>query len=394
MKKNMARLIVATLLIMVCLPPVYATNARVEAMGGYGGYFDNITNIFSYPTQIADYPNYMLIELGTLGKTDTGGEEGSSSPADPSMGGIVALSDALSLGIYFNRYHIITGIVNENEKNLMSPLKGGMAKIENRLDLLGSLDLGNASVGVGVYVGSGVDNDGTNDKESSILAFNFGGSLDLQSIEIDGSFSIDTFSITNKTASGDEEWESDGFYRWSIRAAVPLSENIEIVPEFRYQNGSTKYRPANGGTQTQDYNNLDLGAGINYRNGESFVTAGLTYYRYRYENKSVDKSLKTTGFPLLFNIGYETKMLTDWLVGRVGVQKRVFGTYKSSSKNTTIEKSLLTSDDNFLSLGLGIEIDSFRVDAVIFENNLYSFTGLFSGLESNIVSRVSILYQF
>lgn len=399
----------------------YASNARVDALG-FGEddiYILDAKNVFTLPSSINDYPNKIMLELyktndadnaavNDQGRTDTGDGE------DPEGGGIWKISDSASLMVYLNRK-------NEIVEEIRDAQAGGAAVFtepKNPLDIIFSYDIGASVFALQLYLAKGAEyNDATNNEmESSVTSFNLGLQQDFGSdMILDVALGMDMYSAETKpedTTGGGTKVDMDSSTNFTLtgRMFLPMAGKLKLVPALTYMSKGydveTGAYPGGVYQKSQDEKNEEsryrLGVGVNRETDTNLFLASIDFVGISIEEKetaaatgiTTKTTTETTGLPLKFRAGFESKMFKDWLIGRIGLQKWIYGEIEVKTDTAKVKNTLSTEDDDFLSLGLGIKYGNFAFDAVIYENNFFSGTYLLSGNESNLLSKISMSYNF
>lgn len=428
---------------------VYATNARVEAMGKSTTFIMDDMSIFDNPANIGIFPNFLVGEFGSYAQENlTVGEN--RDPQYPWFGGIfsmglgddIGLDPKVSIAGAFNRqddwFRYLPQAVIVDDEVLGQRTVDIPTPITNFDGFLGMSDERGNLFGVHVYAGiqDGIQDNQVLDQAAfaQILKLDFG-----TNYQYDEDVDLEVALGIGRIAFGDMESNPFGgeysFYGFTRLFSTIKEINGELVP-------SASFEIINAGSKT--VTNAQAGMGVNVSLDRGFFWLGFEgLYRstdqanlvvgsgdfdgvdgvdvsesgseieYIYEDQRADNS--ASGVDIQEEIGgrvsfgIERNIWYDWFVIRVGGQKEIL--WNECQVNNTLslgnEYSALcgangqhwrtnpagdgTAGDH-VGFGFGINVEEkLKVDAVLSEDIL--FRNPFQG-GGRWVSRISGSYSF
>jgi len=277
----------------------------------------------------------------------------------------------------------VVSIVNSNPAADVIPMN-------NNLTLLGSYDLGNFTVGLGLSYAS-TTNDfkpatGNGDKNS---ASQFGVNLSTigkisSSFSLDAAFSLSMPSATYEPGTGDKEEASATNLMFNARGFFKLGGKFSLVPSVMFYNSSGTYKVGSNSTDLPSMMGFGVGAGLVYQNGSLLIAGGPAFM---YESMTISSisgvrpelSDSRLVFPA-WNLGAEWQF-TEWLVGRAGYVASTFSlTNQSVATPTTVNEQTSTGfGQGDVRLGVGFRFGGFTLDATVNDDVLRQGFNLIGG---------------
>ena len=390
---------------------LYATDARVIALGGDNLFYIDEVSIFQNPANIGLYPDLLY---GSLGVYRSFGTDSSTSryhePSDPFFGGIASLPftpdtingnkhSAFFLGGFFNRHDAMLDYLDPHSGRYVGNTGDVMIRPSGAVDLLLGYSWQNGTmIGIGGYAASGSSTVGpVIDSETSLYKLNAGIRApfgDNGAVE----WSAGTGLMRGKGDSAGAGLgpiivaDNDGFYRSDLRIFIPLHNTATtIVPQAHYSNISLYH----GEVSLAGFSG---GVGINVPLTRGLFWAGLQYL-FQENGYFHDSTSTSNGGKVSF--GIEHYIIGDWLIARAGGEKVLAYTSTTyagrASAKGTVSDNLPQSgtDSDLLGLGLGFVIKArLRIDVVVSDNLPYTLGIVTGGSEPYLLSRVSATYRF
>lgn len=447
------RRVLSAILIAGCVCASYATDARVITMGRTDAFFMDDMSIYRNPANISVYPNMLIGSYGVYrsdSSLDAVGDEDYAAlyrrnrdPQRPYFGGILSYSlnqsaeagdqyPMLSVGLIVNRHDPMvdyltegTRTFEERSRSILNDFEANwnnadvptdsldyfFAKPIGKFDLLLGYALPNgAMIGVGGYAAFQENNlQGGKKDEPEYQAKVFKGNAGItwpiaktMDLEISGGGGVLTGigrSVWYETKQAGELAVNGGDTTeavvladndWSMHADVRLFSalrtlNGDFVPHFSMER-------LNLAQEKISFTNVSFGIGLNINIDRGFFWAGLEGL---YEEADIfDDNTSAIGGRLGF--GIERNVLWDWLIWRVAGSKKIM--YRSLSEEAGYwEENPVAdaSDEDLVSFGLGANLENrLKVDVVVAEDVLYTFTNLISGNHHHLLTRISATYSF
>ncbi|HUI93459.1 MAG TPA: hypothetical protein VLX68_14525 [Chitinivibrionales bacterium] len=402
----------------------YATDARVLTMGGNDNFFMDDVSIFRNPANINYYPNMIIGSLGVYlpDSTDTGAlaalRLNNKEPQKPYGGTILSYSlnqssesgnqyPLLSFGLILNRYDPLLNYLDPGSSDFQ------MAFGTNRRDLVapvGKIDLmlgyalqNGAMIGVGTYLAFQRQNINDTNYETSVYKANVGinwpiaksmnleVSFDFASLTGIGTIARQTGTNSPLVDTNENIAKNDLYFKGDIRLFSALTAlNGDFVPHLSIERI---------GLEGFSQMNYSLGLGVNINIDKGFFWTGIEGLveekNYSKVNGYVKDSMPT-GIGGRIGAGLERNVVWDWLVLRIGVNKKLL--YVSDGgENGHWEQNPEAdgSDDDFAAVGVGVNIENrFRIDGVLAENIFYTWTNLISAPQHHVMDRITLTYSF
>ena len=440
---SLKKVLITGLIFSACA--VYATNARVEAMGKNATFIMDDMSIFDNPANIGIYPNYLIGEMGSYIENDIKPGE-NRDPQSPWFGGIfsmglgedMGLDPKVSIAGAFNRqdewFKYLPQAVIVDDLLVGDSIVSVPTPITNFDGFLGASDEEGNLLGLHVYAGiqDGIDNYGNLDSRAFAQILKLDAGINYQydediDLEIHGGLGRIAYGESDSNPfSGNLSFFGGGRMFSTIEAI-----NGELVPAASFEYVEAGERKIFDGQAGMGVNvSLDRGffwlglEGI-YRKQSAKLLAGMdslvvaidgadTTYATDIviENQTGSKSVgrdrqEETGGRISF--GIERNIWYDWFVIRVGGQKEILWKTceigddtseingvsalcgESGAHFSTNPVGDQTQGDH-IGFGFGINIEEkLKVDAVVSEDLI--FRNPFQG-GGRWLSRVSASYSF
>lgn len=406
-----------TLMLMLatgCFISSYATDARIVSMGRHDAFFMDEVSIFRNPANISIYPNMVYGSVGyympdsakdNLNSQFSAMGKSNRDPVDPFWGAIVSYSleqgtdgtnqyPMISLGAMFNRRdEMMDYFTPGNEKYLAGPNDTILEPLGKIDLLLGYVMKNGGMLGIGAYGAMNRSEKNGRELKSAIYKGNIGmnwpvaKSMDLELSVGGGTITAFSADEGNNGYKATTRAENDYFGRVEGRlfSALP-SINGDFVPHIRVDMLELS---------SKDIFQVDLaaGVGLNLNIDKGFFWAGVEFL-YGQRDWSGDSTNEYVGGKVSF--GIERNIWTDWLVLRTGGQKKILFVSEGPSDYRMEENSAADgSDEDFLGIGLGINIDNrLRIDFTVAEDVFYTLSNLFSAPQHHLFNRLSATYSF
>ena len=425
---------------------VFATDARVETMGRNSNFFRDEIQIHQNPANLGLHGNIMYGSYG-------GFNEGLRRPEFPYFGGVVSFgeqgSSRFSIGATFNRVDSALNVIAGNLDSLglrttvPSQTNNGRPLVfagnswnwpsqtvtNTELDWLGKVDLmtaytlsGGATIGLGAYFAfqNGQRRDLVTGMES----------MDRSAKELQNRFVRGSIGVNTPIGDGTDLEASVGISALTLRGAAPGNDptffyaadndigvqlGVRFFSDMASINGalvpSLNFSLFNYGKDDK-IADVSAGIGLNVNIDRGFFWTGFEGVYNRTTNIVVgsnrvenDQNVPFTAGgnynDIIFGrrelmggrvgFGIERNVLTDWFVIRVGGGKLLARERVDSETSKWVE----TPDEDHVSLGMGVNVENrLKIDFTVSENLPYTFTNLFSGHASHIVTRVSAVFLF
>jgi hypothetical protein len=262
------------------------------------------------------------------------------------------------------------------------------------------------------------------DLGSSVWDFAGGFAMDLgNNSEMDAYVNVGIFSFSGTEMYPDDDvsWEYDckseggKYIEAGGRGFFPWKKGTRMVPLVKFHTSSLSYEWAEDRQDSvvswkDDYSRMSFQVGVGAETKLSHssllgVGVSFVYATEKIEEDGGDDTFEQTNFILpLFQAGLEAK-LTDWFIGRIGVQKvhaRVTDKWTSESGGLGAKQDYEWTDvytdsesmSDFLSLGFGIKMNRLLLDATLMEEIPFTGTFILSGLPRNLSGKITATYHF
>ncbi len=409
---------------------VMATDARVETMGGHHHFFKDDQSIFTNPATIADYGKMLTGSFGIY--TAEEGEDNQNKQYNRdarkpyfggtmSWGGTEEKKSKFTVGTVLNRYDPMLRYINPKDKELYigkpeESLGDSVTFIDSlvgKIDIIAGYTLNNGmTIGLGTYMAFQSEKEDNVDKAETRLTK---GTLGISgpvsdNIELDASIGISAYTLKGYNELDETVTSADN--------DIAISIDVRAFSSMPRINGSfVPHIQANIIKHHKDETLLDFNGGIGFN---SNIDRGFFWGAFEgvYQNDSKARYSaykKITGVDTdnpdapdnAYNsamgkrsriggrasFGIERNVLTDWLVWRVGGSKLL--AYEKLDDGNIASYWVENSGDDHVSFGMGVNIeDRFKVDAIVSENLLYTFSNLFSGNSHHFSSKISATFSF
>ncbi len=419
MRKYLAGLAVASTAIAVM-----ATDARIETMGGNSNFIKDDQSIFTNPATIADYDKMLIGSFGIYkeNKADSMNTESmqfNRDAARPNFGATMSWGETeeskskFTVGAVFNRYDPALKYITPGHTDFIGDPKGSkdpefLDSLVGKIDIITGFTMDNGmTIGVGGYLAFQEEQENNVTKAMSRLAkgtigisgpvgssnTNLEASFGLMAITLDG---YENGNSVNKVSSA----HNDIGFTIDVRSFSEMASiNGDFVPHIQ----------ANVINHHDDETLLDFNAGVGFNShiDRGFLWGGFEgiYISDSYSDftkyykvgdvypDALDKTGKRSRIGGRVSFGIERNVLTDWLVWRVGASKVL--AYEKLDEGNVASYWVQNPEDDHVSFGMGVNIENrFKVDAVVSENLLYTFSNLFSGNSHHFSSKISATFAF
>ncbi len=425
--------IIGCLLVGTFAAGSFATDARIIALGRHDNFFMDDFSIYRNPANLNIYPNMGIGSAGYYFDRDTTEfaalQRTNRDPERPYATGILSYSLAqgaesgtqypmVSLAGGFNRTDKYLQLLTPNpDFGDFAEAFGDSAARElivpdpvGKIELMGGYAFGTGGmVGAGVYTAFQREPIPGNDEYSSVTytRINAGVNWPLaKSVDIEGSIGVGLADLVaaNRIQFGTDMADSttildtladlsDGGAGLIVNGEVRLftalmAINGDLVPRF----GAERIR-----LKGFEQDAISFGAGVNMNIDRGFFWLGLEGL-YKGTKKSFWlMNEETNAVGGRFGAGLERNVVWDWFLLRVGLSKTLLHQWDNNGNSVgwIQNAEANASDDDFLGIGLGINIENrLKIDAVLAEDLFYTLTNLFSGPHDHIATRLTATYSF
>ncbi len=407
----------SSLAIVVSTVGVFATDARVETMGGTHNFFKDDQSIFVNPATIGDYDRMLMGSYGIYTEEATDGNIVAQYNRDarkPNFGATVSFGKSeadkskFSIGAMFNRYDPMLRYITPGKDFIGNPAKVTIVdtvsyidELVGKTDLLAGYTLKNGfTIGMGGYFAFQSNKEDNVEKALTQLVK---GSLGVSgpvsdNMDLEASVAVGTISLKGLDGASTTivAADKDMVLTADVRAFADLPAiNGKFVPHIQ----------ANVVKHHKDETIVDFNGGIGFNANidRGFLWGGFeglylkdsysqfkNFYTLSVGDSATGERSRIGG---RVSFGIERNILTDWLVWRVGGSKLL--AYEKLNDGNLASYWVENSEDDHVSFGMGVNIeDRFRVDAVVAENMLYTFSNLFSGNSHHFSSKISATFSF
>lgn len=420
-----------TLIVVSAASISYGSTTRLQSLL-VRGFIEDDSDIFINPALVAFYPNRVIGELGTYPphiRPDKNGDYlqdqwlGLTFGREPFAGGLV-LNRAICMVDEIAAYEMrITGYPFNHPIEPINPIElmgayqsNGMA-IGGRLyrSGAGSTEETDMEQFYGSWKSEITRNSGVWDLAGG-MGMDLGGENKLDGYVNLGLFSFnteyevtvtDTIADTTYIDRSKDQSEGGKYIGFGGRAFFSMTRRIRLVPLLEFSTMSFTEKAEEPGTTHPEIKNSEMsfkaGVGINSRfTRRSLFAIGLSvlYSSEKKETEDEDKTETTSWTLPLFQAGLET-YLTKWFIARIGVQKaHMKVTEKYTAEGVGLKQAYestqtySTSPLDFLSLGFGIRLNQFLIDATLMEEIPFTGTYLLSGESGNLCGKITATYHF
>ncbi len=417
MRKYLAGIAIAT-----TAAAVMATDARIETMGGQQHFFKDDQSIYFNPATIAGYDKMLIGSFGIYNEDlsdstkDANNQQYNTDAAKPHFGGTVSFGateekkSKFSIGAVFNRYDPILRYVTSDDIHYIGDPKNAneavfIDTVAGKIDVITGYTFNSGfTVGIGAYAAfQSQKEDNVDVAQTSAIKGTFGVSGPVaDGIELEASV-----GVTALTLKGYEE-NNPNVKVSSADNDIALSIDVRAFTDMSKINGSfVPHIQANIINHHGDERLLEFNGGIGFN---SFIDRGFFYGSFEgiyeddsraifsnYTSVTDGEKFASTGTRNRIGgrvaIGIERNVLTDWLVWRVGAQKLV--AYEKLAEGEVASYWVENSEDDHVSFGMGVNIENrLKVDAVVAEDLIYTFSNLFSGNSHHFSTKISATFSF
>lgn len=373
----------------ICLMPSSFAQ-KVEKTGGYARilgmgnnpYIQDPFFVTVNPAWGAYYDHFLFGDLGSTSGAFAAGGVGQFASVnfrinqDLTLGALLTRND-------FNGF----GIARLDPFSIVGTVPGTIG-LNNNLELMGTLMLGNTAVGLGIAYASTTNESspggtaGTTTSSASQFGVNLGLISKLgtnMKLDVGASLMMPSASFEPPSPGVTQE-ASNTIISASARLFWDYSSKLSFVPTVNFILASGSRDVVSGAPAAAK--SVDLpstmilfaGFGINYKVGDFLLAGGPALIMTKVSQDSTvlgpESSTSNLIFPL-WNLGVEWKM-NDWLVARLGY---IASTGKQTSETTTGGVTSETVNTFFVpapgaTVGVGFRLGSFSLDATVNEDVL------------------------
>lgn len=309
-------------------------------------------------------------------------------------------------------------------------------QISNVFEVLGSYDAGALDFGFGAMTGwasttskTSATGGASSETEASASMFGFRAGLiyDLgggSSVDMSAGIRLDKAKDISKTSTGSlGEYSASGTeIQFAVRAGLKASNRVTFIPYgvVAIVSGEPKEDSPPAGVQPQRLSEklsamaFGLGVGAEYRLPKFLLASGVSFQSVRLKLEATPSGQPTatstysyTAIPV-FNVGAEW-WWTDWLAGRGGYFRSIG---KLSTKNETTAGTSETGQtlnfsnvivggiapgswDGIVTIGVGMKVGNFAVDATISDEAIRRGLGLIGTNDNlNTFGYMTLSYNF
>jgi len=373
----------------LCLMPLSFAQ-KLEKTGGYARilgmgnnpYIQDPFFVTVNPAWGAYYDHFLFGDLGSTAGAFASGGVGQFASVN------FRLNKDLTLGALLTRNDFNGfGIARLDPFGVVGSVPGTIP-LNNNLELMGTLMLGNTAVGIGVAYASTTNESspggtaGTTTSSASQIGFNLGIITKLTSdIKLDLGASLMMPSASFEPPSpGIKQEASNTIIHAEARLFWNHSSKLSFVPTVNFilasgsQDVVSGTPPAATSVDLPSIMVLFTGLGINYKVGDFLLAGGpaLVYAKVSQDSTLLGPESSTTTFIFpLWNLGIEWNM-NDWFVARLGY---IASTGKQTSETTAGGVTSETVRTVFTpapgaTVGVGFRLGSFSLDATVNEDVL------------------------
>ena len=437
MSFRMSKSVVLFAFVLMALPVLaFAQTSRLEGMTLQGDYVKDYTNIYGYPSQVANVGNLAYGELGNTFGVGTGVvDRGFGSVIGNLMEGrtgawaihLRELSPQLGTGDNSSVNSADPNFNMNEEFDLMWAKKAGTTSFGLRLNrsFWGST-VSPPSPGVQTKLKfdptAGATAADSNARNLSRNTYGFGGGVGFEmnpntSVEIGLLYQSRTFESTGNVATPGvtEKEDKPTSFLLSGRAMWQWQSNIMVTPMFKWYTYDLSRKVSSPSGTRSSENTLkgwQIGAAANWSLGSNdMLVWGLDFIQNKVDQTdalfgtpgvgggpgigaAANSTITENIAPRLF-AALETHV-NPWLTVRMGASKGAFTKFKTQSKvsgGTITETTAATFDMN---IGAGVKLGTLQLDAVL-ANNAFQFSnGLLGGTSptGGFFPKVSATYSF
>jgi len=408
--------IFAVLLCAGLLTSSYATVSRVIAMGRHDNFFMDEVSVFRNPANINIYPNMLMGSYGVydiIPEDEQGTypalERRNRDPRDPFFGAILTYSlqqaaeetsqyPMISLGAVLNRKDPLLGYINRDSTSFLDP--------KGKIDLMFGYALPNGGmIGIGGYMAfnekkgnpftpiEGIDTSfvAENNYETKLFKGTVGMNWPVaRSMDLEGSIYAGIINAVGQDTSGDTI--SRVTY---AKNDISFGADIRLFSALSVLNGDFVPHASIDVTQINKsaiaFIDVKGGLGLNINIDKGFFWAGVEGL---YEHTRNDDASDYDAVGVRMSWGIERNIIWDWFVLRPGGTKTIKHVSQGNME-TWVENPEHDSDDDFIGLGIGINIENrLKIDFLVAEDVPYTFTNLFSGPQHHLFTRFDATFSF
>ncbi|HNX00870.1 MAG TPA: hypothetical protein PLE74_04165 [Candidatus Cloacimonadota bacterium] len=366
---------------------LFATESRMDAMGGMYGYTPDNTDIFLYPGAIYNYNKFVTCEMRN------------SSDNTWSIGANLPLQQGMILGVYFNQP---TGIDIDPFFSNHSDYSYGDLDISKKLDVILGIKQGLA-FGIGL-AGSSFSPYKDLKESADYLDLKAGMSTDKYDMGV-----ILTLPFGKVENSGTKEKLTFFDMGLNLNGRMYLIQKpgwtLYGLGNIGFNSNTGKYTPSQEDKSTnpkitQSTIDLNLGLGINYDVAKNTLLVlgvrpiGLELY----SEKMTPGKYKFSSTDLIipeYKVGLEAQVL-PWLVLRAGATETytMYSVKEDDSDGTEVENGSEYYSNFNSQVGMGMKFKNLTLDTVLNKQFLFDGPDAVGGTAPGFNSKLSLGYKF
>jgi len=368
------------ILILMGSSVVWATESRVESLGGVGYYIRDNTNIFIFPGTMMQYRNQAVAELRSKGNDQS-----------YTVGAQFPKSETSVVGLYLNRplsispSYIISNVAPKMTLDRCITLMYGGKNGDMSYGLLLSFAMDKFS---------GVNDWGDEIKQSARY---IGISAGVSKSNFDLGLHLEMPAANYEEEGSDDDTWSGTVIGLTGRMFSQQSEKLELVG---LGNLCLGFSGREVGSTDVNYNQLkiQIGGAANYQLDKNNMAVLAVEAFGLDQEKTVVKdgdevTNKITTLPGIY-LGIESQV-KPWLIARLGARQlyQTATTVTDPENGEDTEESAYGSSFN-VSFGLGITAGHLELDAVFNEGLLFDGPNFITGQSNALAYRMSVTYHF
>jgi hypothetical protein len=377
MKRQTTVKAVIIIFVLSLVSSLYATETRVQSMGGVGLYIRDNSNIFPFPGTIKMYGNQAIAELRTKGDDQ-----------QYTIGMHLFNASKNVYGVYLNRPLTIP-------QDILTDIAPSLT-LDHCISLLYAGNTRGYKYGLILSVAMDKSTDESTGDEEKQSARYFGIDAGISNEKYDLGLNLELPAANWNLGDDEDKWSGTGI-GLNGRYFSKRSKEMEFVGLATLYFG---FSGREAGEQETNYNRmkLALGAAVNYQISDKNL-AVLAVEAFGMNKDAIEvkdgptTTNTTTTLPGIY-LGVESQ-LKSWLIGRVGA-RQVYQTIKQSYKPDEGEESEESDSQSSFGVffGLGIAVGNLEMDALFNESILFDGPNFISGMDNSLANRISITYYF
>jgi hypothetical protein len=426
----MKKSVVLSALLLMALPVLaFAQTSRLEGMTLQGDYVKDYTNMYSYPSTLANAGNLAYGEFGNTFGVGT-------AVSDRAVGSVLNNLFDGRFGTWAIHLRQITPDLGAGDVSSVNAVDPNLNTNEE-FDIMWGRKMGTMSLGLrlnrsfwaqevnqpGVQTTlkfnptAGTTPADTNARNLSRNIMGFGGGVSFEmnpntTVDIGLLYQSRTFENTTSPlgAGTNDKEDSPTTYLLTGRAMWQWQSNVMITPVLNWYSYDLSRRmitAAGSRTQTNTLKGWQLGVASNWALGSNdMLVWGIDLIQNKIEQDDAlfgvpaavgtgaNTDITESMFPRMF-AALETHV-NPWLTLRMGASKGAFQKIKFEPRaaNSTTEEITTTSFD--MNIGAGVKLGTLQLDAVLADNTFQFSNGLLGGTTptGGFFPKVTATYSF